>query len=243
MNPGPLDHLVAFLLVVAFPVYGALTYPKLVAAVRAGRKDARVNEYRWTAAIQWALVALTLTVWLGAGRSLPALGLTVPGDARTLVGAALAALGLGLLAAQWAQIRRADDSGRAQYREALRNVQEMMPHTGEEGRWFRVLSVTAGICEEILFRGFLIAYFGAYVGVWPAVALSAVAFGFGHFYQGAAGVVKTGLVGAVAGALYAGTGSLLWPMLLHAAVDLQAGAIALRVLPEAPPPAPAAWHS
>ncbi len=52
-----------------------------------------------------------------------------------------------------------------------------------------------------------------------------MAFGLGHLYQGAAGVVKTGVSGLLAGLLYLLTGSLWIPMLLHAAVDLHAGAL------------------
>ena len=43
-------------------------------------------------------------------------------------------------------------------------------------------------------------------------------------------VIKTGATGLVMGILYLGTGSLLFPVILHAAVDLQGGAIARRAL-------------
>ncbi len=53
------------------------------------------------------------------------------------------------------------------------------------------------------------------------VVVAAVAFGAAHAYQGAAGVLLTGVLGGVFAALYLQTGSLLLPVLLHAAVDLR----------------------
>ena len=57
--------------------------------------------------------------------------------------------------------------------------------------------MTAGVCEELVYRGFMIAYFSAALGVsfWVAAVLSSVAFGIAHFYQGPAGILRTGLVG------------------------------------------------
>ena len=48
-----------------------------------------------------------------------------------------------------------------------------------------LLSVTAGICEETIFRGYLQKQLHAWLKSAPiAVVLSAAAFGAGHIYQG-----------------------------------------------------------
>lgn len=52
-------------------------------------------------------------------------------------------------------------------------------------------------------------------------------------------MIKTGATGLVMGVLYVGTGSLLFPMILHAAVDLQGGAMARHVLGSRPSAEPA----
>jgi len=85
------------------------------------------------------------------------------------------------------------------------------------------MSVTAGICEEFYYRGFLFAYLAGLLTGVPAgavIVLAGLVFGLGHLYQGAAGVIKTGTVGALLGLLYWMTGSLWAPMLLHTVVDL-----------------------
>src|SRR5262249_15242874 len=83
--------------------------------------------------------------------------------------------------------------------------------------------VTAGICEELLCRGFMIWYLGHWMSPWVAVVVASVPFGLAHLYQGPKGAVRTGMVALVIGSLYVATGSLLWPMIVHAAVDLGAG--------------------
>lgn len=67
----------------------------------------------------------------------------------------------------------------------------------------------AAVCEEIVFRGFLLqrmehAFGGSGLALAAAVVLQAVLFGLAHFPQGAAGVVST----TVGGILWAGV--FLW---------------------------------
>ena len=112
----------------------------------------------------------------------------------------------------------------------------MLPRTAGERRLFTVVGVTAGVCEEWLYRGFFLAVVAAVAGGLPdavLVAVAAVAFGLAHAYQGPAGVVTTGVLGGVMAALYLSTGSLLLPVLLHAAIDLRFLLVPARVLPAA----------
>lgn len=63
-----------------------------------------------------------------------------------------------------------------------------------------------------------------------AAATAVLIFGVGHAYQGVRGIVSTALAGAIGMAVYLLTGSLLAPMLLHAALDLVNGLTFYRVL-------------
>ena len=108
----------------------------------------------------------------------------------------------------------------------LLDIKELLPHTAQERRIWLLLSATAGICEEIVFRGFLPIYFlmlSAYLGIHisftAALVLSTILFGFAHIYQGWKGVIGTGLVGGVLAYLYLSTGSLLLPIVLHILID------------------------
>ncbi len=224
------DHVLALILVVLAPWYGARSYRSLLARLRAGAVDARLREYRQTIVHQWLLAGVTVVVWVAAGRALAGLGLVVPGGWRGGAGVLITLLGIAFLLAQLRAVERLDAAGMARLGEQVAPVADLLPGNAREVAWFRMLSVTAGICEELAYRGFLIAYFAAFVGIWPAAVVAGLVFGVAHAYQGAAGVVKTGVSGVLAGLIYVGTGSLLWPMLLHASTDLQGLEVGRRVL-------------
>ena len=107
---------------------------------------------------------------------------------------------------------------------AVQSTVALLPRSGAERRLFGLVGVTAGVCEEWLYRAFFLAVLAAVVPGLPAgllVAAGAVAFGVAHAYQGIGGMLLTGVLGGVFAALYLQTGSLLLPVLLHAAVDLR----------------------
>ena len=86
------------------------------------------------------------------------------------------------------------------------------------------------MCEELLYRGFLLWYLSRITELWLAVVISALIFGAGHVYQGGKGMVRTACFGLVAAGLYLLTDSLWASMVLHAALDLTSGNILRMVL-------------
>ena len=230
MTPTALDHFIAALLVVGAPLYGARAWRAFARAVAAGETGARLREYRWTIALEWGLVLLVMIAWGVAHRPLGALGLQLPADRSLLWGAGLTVLALGVLWLQWRAVQGKSADELAPLRAQMEPMAALLPRTPDERRRFRWVALTAGTAEEILYRGYLIWYFGALLGFWPGVVAAVVAFAAGHAYQGAGGVLKTGVVGAMLAGLYLLGGSLLWPMLVHVAIDLQGGAFGFRLL-------------
>jgi membrane protease YdiL (CAAX protease family) len=237
-----IDHVLVLGLVIALPVYGTVSYRSLLRALQRGERGATLREYWGTIGLEWGLVAAVLAAWWWAGRSLGALGLQLPSGSPLYWGVGVTVPVLGFLGYQWIQIKRLDPTGYEPLRKQLGGAIGFLPRTDSEYRVFRLLALTAGICEEILFRGYLIWYAGTFIGTWPAVVLTSIAFGLGHWYQGPSGVLKTGVVGLLAGALLVASQSLLWPIILHAAVDLQGGAVGRLVSQSAgqPPESPGA---
>jgi hypothetical protein len=92
----------------------------------------------------------------------------------------------------------------------------------EKSLWV-LLSLTAGICEEALFRGYLQRQFMALTkSVALGIALSAVAFGLAHLYQGWFLALRIGALGAMLGTLAYWRKSVRPGMISHAAQDLLA---------------------
>ena len=77
-----------------------------------------------------------------------------------------------------------------------------------------VALIFGGIVEEICFRGFFIGWgvklFGSRWAL-PLVLVISVVFGIGHWYQGPAGAIVTGVGSAIFGLVYVATGFRLLP--------------------------------
>jgi membrane protease YdiL (CAAX protease family) len=108
--------------------------------------------------------------------------------------------------------------------DALKSLSYFLPATWTERRWYAFLCVTAGICEEALFRGFLLHYLHVFpfsLNLTLALIISAVIFGLQHLYLGAGGVASIVVSGLLFGLMFLLTGNLLLPVVLHWAMDLQ----------------------
>ncbi len=103
-------------------------------------------------------------------------------------------------------------------------TQKLTPVTGVEMILFLVLSISAGISEELVFRGYLQQQF-ANMGrsVWAGVALSALVFGGAHGYEGVAGVLLIAVYGAMFGVLALLRRGLRTGMIAHAWHDSISG--------------------
>ncbi|MEM7584303.1 MAG: CPBP family intramembrane glutamic endopeptidase [Acidobacteriota bacterium] len=196
-----------------------------------GNANARIAEYRETIAWLWGFAIFAVAIWSTRDRAFGDLGLELSLSWGFWIGLAVTAAVIVFFAGQIQYIRR-DAEARKKVREQLGQTTPMIPHTLAELRVFFFLSITAGICEEIVYRGFLIWYFGEHLaaaGITGATAtalawlLSTLVFGFAHIYLGTAGALRAGIMGGLFGGGYLLTGSLWVPMILHAAVDIASG--------------------
>jgi membrane protease YdiL (CAAX protease family) len=86
------------------------------------------------------------------------------------------------------------------------------------------VSISAGICEEIVFRGYFQRQFAAYTNsMTGAVVLQGLVFGLGHSYQGMKQVVIISVLGMLYGLLAAWRRSLRPNMIAHAWSDIWGG--------------------
>lgn len=222
-----MDHALIGIMAIVLPIAGHRGFSRLRRLLEAGRREALMAEYVQTMVHLWALTAAIMGLWIVLGRPLASLGLAVratPGFWWTCL------LTIGLLGLLGLQLRLV--CRKPAFREKARKQIEdsglsaLIPLSPAERRAFIGLSLSAGICEELAYRGFLMAYLSAYVPVFGAIAGSALLFGIGHAYQGPGGMLKTGLFGAALAGLYASSGSLLAVVVLHAANDAVSGVAA-----------------
>jgi membrane protease YdiL (CAAX protease family) len=237
-------------LVVGEPVAGAVLHRRFEGRLRTDPR-ARRSFYRRLLVLEWGLTVVVAVVMAAAPHvTLAQLGLRWPTSwpgpitgAAVLVVLVLVLLSTrslrsGALTALPEPARKAGDGRHSE--PPVHATVALLPRTPGERRLFTVVGLTAGLCEEWLYRGFFLAVVAALIGGPPTVVLVVVAagaFGLAHAYQGPAGVLTTAVLGGVLAALYLQTGSLLLPVLLHAAIDLRFLLVPATALPAAGRPA------
>lgn len=222
MEPGLLDLALVVMLVVPMAVLGVIDYRRLERKVAAGDPTARLAHYRGEMAWEWGLTIAVLAVWFALGRPAAELGFGLDTSVGFWIGLGLTLVAAALNVGQSIALRR-NPARLAALAPSFEPVRAMMPSTRRESIEFGMLSVTAGICEEICYRGYLMAWIESLapgLGTWGAALGSSVLFGIVHAYQGPKGILRTGFVGLLFAGLYVLTGSLWLPILLHALVDL-----------------------
>jgi len=132
--------------------------------------------------------------------------------------AAIAVLGVG------AKLMHLDEAGR--FDSMRRQLGFLIPDTTLELLiWFSV-SATAGISEEIIFRGYLQRQFaGITRSIVAGVLISAVIFGAAHGYEGGPRMILIGIYGLMFGLLAWWRKSLRPGMIAHAWHDAFSGAV------------------
>jgi membrane protease YdiL (CAAX protease family) len=216
--------LLVLFLVLVFPVWDRVETRRLK---RSTDPRVRVRAYRIT--IGWQLVAtaiLLLTVRPALLFTPPALGglfglREVPAEARSMGIAILVGLLAG--AAIPVLLLRRQQPGKT-VPNPLESIAFFLPRTREERAWFGAMCVVVGVCEEVIFRGFLIRYLHDLplgLGLPGAILVAAAIFGIDHGYQGWKGILGTGVLALLMTVLFFVTGSIWLPILAHALLDLR----------------------
>jgi membrane protease YdiL (CAAX protease family) len=211
-----------FLLLVLLPVLALVQPPP------GFEPPPRRSLYLSASALLWALTVVTVLVlaWEGIGPYHIALTdgrpVAVLGWSAAATVAALLAAGLATLAGRRLRLRESPW------------VAHLMPRDRGD-RWaFVAVAMTAGVTEELMYRGFALWALSAALGdrPWHAAALVAVAFGILHAYQRLIGVIRATLMGFLLAVPAVAGGTLLASMIAHTAVDLVLSFSARTLLPE-----------
>jgi uncharacterized protein len=198
---------------------------------------ARLHHYRRGIAFEWAGAALVGLLALMAHSRLRTLW---PTGEHTGVAAQIPGLAVAILAVT-VIYRFGGQAARRALAVQLRPVAALLPRTAVERRWFALLAVTAGVCEEVLYRGFGLAglrWAAPGIGTPALIIASGAAFGLAHLYQGRLGVTLTGVLGAYLAWITIAIGSLVPVMLLHALLDLRILGLPLEAVPLVTPEGP-----
>jgi uncharacterized protein len=213
--------LILLVLGVVIPWRGRVRLRQLLAKPEVTSAE-RLSLYRSTIAFQWVAVGVAGWRAWAHGFTLQQLGLVFHRPA-LLTGVAVLG-GVALAALHWVNLSRMGRVNSKASESFQRMAERILPRSSPETTTFLALAVTAGFCEEFLYRGFAMAALArAGMPTWIVVLASSVLFGLAHLYQGRGGLIGTLFLGFVFGGLRVATGSLIPPIAWHAMIDIVAG--------------------
>jgi len=180
------------------------------------RQMARLELYISAAISQWVLAVVGVVVFFLGSLSAFSIGFTTLAPAPGFISAgALVALSVaGILLSLFLERH-------GWWPEESELTYLLIPRTRQEKAWSLLLLVpTAALCEEFLYRGLLLAQVSQWLrsGVL-ACAVSSLAFGLAHVYQGWSGMIRASLLGALLAYPVIHFGSLYPSMLAHGLID------------------------
>jgi hypothetical protein len=208
---------------------GMVTYTKHRMAVsHIGQAHSLLPGYILTMIMEWLIVAFIALGPLWRGASLRTLAGKIPLGWRSIardLGLAAAYLlvaniVLGIFGHILAHFGPATDNA------ALKNL---LPHTGLENAVFLLLALTAGICEEMIFRGYLQHQLTAWTrNAAAGIALQGILFGVAHAYQGSKMIIVISVYGCMYGAFAYWRKSLRPGIIAHFLQDAVGGLVLAR---------------
>jgi len=225
----PWDFWLIFLVLgVLVPWRGRARLKRLLSQPPGGTKEKLVL-YGATVAFQWVITMVVAWRAFARGLTSAEMGLARAFSAdffvASVVGAAL------LCTFQWFNLRRLGRASGPVVDLVRQLAEHLLPRKTVEFAPYCALALTAGVCEEFLYRGFAMAALSrAGLATWMVVVLTSILFGLAHAYQGRGGMIGTGLLGLVFAVSRRFFSSLGPVMVWHAAVDVIAGVAGPRFL-------------
>ena len=225
------DHILAFLFGIAIPFYAAYKRPKDLA----GRHfDTRQKKriYLANSFFLFLMAGVILAVWLLFKRSLTDLGFKSISNIETwywmaIIFILLYIIDTGIAIHSKENLKKNFD--------AKHSKTPFMPTKNHELPLYFLMCFSAGVFEEIIFRGFLVTYFMNLLadivsGEMWAVFFPAILFSIAHYYQGSKAVLKILILSVLFGYIFILSDSLLVVMLLHFLVDAIGGLLTLKYM-------------
>lgn len=223
ISPAALAIALAVYLVAVVPPLGIRNYRATQYRLRVAPRH-RAQYLATRAVSAWILVGVVAIVGVASDRGLRAIYLTTPhfsSTARILFIEVVVAIALSIVVLS-RMGRRTMPAGLLARQ--VGRIVTLLPRTRVERATFAGLSVTAGVVEEILYRGFgiaLLRWAFPHVTAIELVVVTAAVFGAAHLYQKLLGVIGTGIIGLFLAWLTVATRSIVPAMVVHTLFDLR----------------------
>ena len=229
-----IDHIIFGIFGLLFPIHSMFsTQPKL-AEMEEWEPDMKRMLYISNSISLLVMALIVLAAWYFTDRTWSQIGLQMPTFTEWIWPFILfITFNLLYILDAWQELRT--PKARSKAHAHWKKHTPFLPENAKETIQFIPLAFSAGINEEIVFRGFFINYFlllfaGHEYQYVLALAIPSMPFAVVHYYQVWKAVLKIGVLSIFFGLLYLTTKSLLIPILLHVFIDLIGGVISWKYL-------------
>ncbi|MCA6075165.1 CPBP family intramembrane glutamic endopeptidase [Fulvivirga sedimenti] len=216
-----LPGITAAIFAVAYPLFCVLTFRKTYHKIKTGRIS-RLTYYQRSIALLMLMVFIVVVNHL-FGTLQPVIWFSGINNA-TIVFSIL--ITLFILAQIRQKIKPADA---LEIRSGMEEIWIFIPKSPIEYKWFVALSITAGICEEIIFRYYLYHYFHLFLPAPVSILILNFLFALSRIQSGFQNMVGAFVLGLIFSVIYYFSGFLILPIILHTAIEIQTGTIGFRI--------------
>ena len=222
--PAISDHIIAFLFGMVLPVFSGFRAARGFKTLRFDEAQRR-RFYFFNSLFLWTVTIIVLLNWWLHGRCAADLGITKSPQFPAIV----IILSGGFIVLYILEIAISAGNETGMKKKHWTEVAPFLPDSYRQLPAYIFMCVTAGICEEIIFRGFLITYTKTFFETdLPAILIPAAVFAVAHYYQRTSAVIKIFLLSVIFGFIFLRSGSLWIVMFLHFAIDLAGGLIIMK---------------
>lgn len=231
--PNWADHIVAFVFCITVPWYAARqrlrSFPNI-----AFSSDQKKSIYISGSFSLFVMAAIVMTVWILFKRPIAELGLTQPINTRSWLWITVIFV---IIYVVDAVITLSTKKGVDITVDNWKKRTPFLPTKKHELPEYLLLCFSAGVFEEIVYRGYLVTYsWYLFDGLDNqrilSILLPAFVFSVAHFYQGTKAVFKIFILAILFGYIFIYSGSLLIVMILHFLVDAIGGLLTIKYMNE-----------
>jgi len=223
------DHLLAILVGVVIPVSSIYNHQRTGGLPTDLSTEQKKGFYISTSLSLFIMAFIVMAEWLLLKRSPQDIGLRQPGENNLQWWLTLLFI---VLYAGDTFLSVSSQTKREKAIEHLNKKTPFLPGVRAELPLYLFMCLSAGVFEEIVFRGFLVTYsYYLFAGIsyqwlW-AILLPTVIFSVAHYYQGVKAVIKSMVFSFLFGYIFLISGSLLIVIFLHFLVDTVGGLVAM----------------
>jgi len=225
MQPSIIDHILVLLFGIALPWFSGVRGKQQLQTI-AFTPAVRKQFYLSNSVVMSFLAVFTMGIWMIQHRHLSDLGFRTMQKGIFHWIAAILLVILFIIESIFSKFTAAKSRNKPDGDAAV----PFLPKSYAELPAYTIMCISAGLGEEILYRGFMVTYFIEPYTVafpWLALFLPAMLFSLAHYYQGYIAVLKIFALSILFALIFIWSGSLILPIIIHFLIDFIGGWMAI----------------